>query len=175
MALLRRGQVRKGKPKMPKLAEALVERKGLQEKLNRLFVRIAANVKVQEGEPPDESPDVLIQEAQNVLAEMKQLTMQINVTNIQTELPGSSDGTSLMAAIAERDRLSGERKLLEHAVNAARVEVNRMYGVTRNEVKWKSTVSVSDLQAQIDAVSKSYRLLDTRIQEANWLTDLIQN
>jgi uncharacterized protein YqgV (UPF0045/DUF77 family) len=160
---------------MPKLAEALVERKGLQEKLNRLFVRIAANVKVQEGEPPDEDPAGLIAEAQNILAEMKQLTMQINVTNMQTVIPGSTDGTTLMQAIAERDRLSAERKLLEHTVNAARIEPNRAYGVTRNEVKWKSTISVSDLQGQIDAVSKSYRLLDTRIQEANWLTDLIQN
>jgi hypothetical protein len=65
--------------------------------------------------------------------------------------------------------------LLEQLSNAARLEPNRGYGVTRNEIKWRSTVDVADLQRQIDALSQSYRLLDTRIQEANWLTDLIQN
>jgi hypothetical protein len=68
-----------------------------------------------------------------------------------------------------------ERKVMEQVGNAARIEPNRVYGVTRNEVKWRSTVDVAAIQKEIDALSQSYRLLDTRIQEANWLTDLIQN
>lgn len=160
---------------MPKLAEALVERKALQERLNRLHVRLAANAKVQEGDTPDEAPAALIDEARQVLGEMKRLTMLINLTNMQTALPGSSDGTTLMGAIAERDRLVLERKVMEQVSNAARVESNRVYGVTRNEVKWRSTVDVAAIYKEIDALSQSYRLLDTRIQEANWLTDLIQN
>ncbi len=160
---------------MPKLAEALVERKGLQERLARLHTRLAASAKVQEGEAPAEQPGELIEEARRILADIKRLTMQINFTNLQTTLPGSSDATSLMGAIAERDRLRDERNLLEQFGNAARLDTNRGYGVTRNEIKWRSTVDVADLQKQIDALSQSYRLLDTRIQEANWLTDLIQN
>ena len=165
---------------MPKLAEALVERKGLQERLARLHTRLAASAKVQEGDNPAEQPGELIEEARRVLEEIKRLTMQINFTNLQTVLPGgsdsgTSDGTSLMAAIAERDRLRDERTMLEQVGNAARLDTNRGYGVTRNEIKRRSTVDVADIQKQIDALSQSYRLLDTRIQEANWLTDLIQN
>jgi len=163
---------------MPKLAEALVERKALQDRLTRLHTRLAASAKVQEGDQPAENPADLLDEARRVLADIKRLTIQINQTNSQTALPGGSDstvGASLMEAIAERDRLHSERGVLEGLSNAARFEPNRAYGVTRNEIKWRATVDVADIQKEIDAVSQSYRLLDTRIQEANWLTELIQD
>jgi hypothetical protein len=160
---------------MPKLAEALVERKALQERLTRLQGRLAASARVQEGDKPAEQPGALIEEAGRVLADIKRLTIAINRTNMQAVLPGSTDGTSLMEAIAERDRLRDERHALEQLNDAARIEPSRGYGMTRNEIKWKATVDVADLQKQIDALSQSYRLLDTRIQEANWSIDLIQN
>jgi len=157
-----------------KLAEALIERKSLQERLGRIQARLAASAKVQEGDQPAEQPGDLIDEARQILAEIKRLTMQINFTNLQTLLP-DNDSVSLMEAIAERDRLHAERCTFEHLNNAARIEPNRGYGATRNEIKWKSTVDVADIQKRIDQLSQSYRQLDTRIQEANWLTDLIQN
>ncbi len=157
---------------MPKLAEALIERKTLQEHFNRLCTRLEASAKVQEGESPDEQPGTLIEEAQRVLIDIKRLTLQINRTNIQATLP---DGLTIMEAIAERDRLHGERAMLEQFSRASRIEPVRGYGVTRNEVKWRATMDVADIQKRIDALSQSYRLLDTRIQEANWLTDLVQN
>ncbi len=160
---------------MPKLAEALVERKGLQQKLVRLQTRLAANAKVQEGDSPAENPGDLLDEVRRVLTDIHRLTIAINRTNIQVSLPGSDGSVSLMEAIAERDRLSGERHALEQLNNAACIEPNRGYAMTRNEIKWKATVNVADLQKQIDAISQSYRLLDTRIQEANWQLDLIQN
>lgn len=163
---------------MPKLAEVLVERKALQDRLARLYQRLAANAKVQEGDEPAEKPADLLEEARRILADIKRLTMQINKTNMQTALSGitgNHEGVSLMEAIAERDRLQGERNLLEGLSNAARFEANRGYGATRNEIKWRATVDVADIQKQIDALSQSYRLLDTRIQEANWLTEVIQD
>lgn len=165
---------------MPKLAEALVERKGLQDRLMRLQTRLAANAKVQEGEMPDEVPVDLLAEAERTLAEIKRLTIAINRTNSQTALPtvtsgDSGNGRTIMEAIAERDRLNFRKSLLDSLGNAARVEPNRGYGTTRNEVKWRSTVDVATLQKEIDSVAQTYRLLDTHIQEANWLTDLIEN
>jgi hypothetical protein len=157
---------------VPKLAEALIERKTLQEHLNRLCTRLEASAKVQEGESPDEQPGTLIDEAQRVLMDIKRLTLQINRTNFQAIL---ADGLTIMEAIAERDRLHGERNMLEQLSRASRIEPVRGYGVTRNEVKWRATMDVADLQKRIDALSQNYRLLDTRIQEANWLTDLVQN
>ena len=160
---------------MPKLAEALVERKGLQQKLVRLQNRLAVNAKVQEGDSPAENPGDLLEEVRQVLADIHRLTVAINRTNMQVTLPGSDGTMSLMEAIAERDRLTGERQVLEQLNNAACIEPTRGYGMTRNEIKWKATVNVADLQKRIDTVSQSYRLLDTRIQEANWQLELIQN
>lgn len=45
-----------------KLAEALNERKLLQEKLLRLQERLNANVKIQEGDTPSEEPEALFRE-----------------------------------------------------------------------------------------------------------------
>jgi hypothetical protein len=162
---------------MPKIAEALVERKALQDRLNRVNARLVANAKVQEGDRPSEPPSELLEEGRRILLDIKLLTMQINQTNIQTPLPGTGaetgTGTStIMEAIAERDRLAAERTMLEHLGNAARFSPG--YN-SRNEIRWLATVDVADVQKQIDAVSQSYRLLDTRIQEANWFTELIQD
>jgi histidyl-tRNA synthetase len=161
---------------MTKLAEALVERKSLQQQFARLGERLKASARVQEGDSPDESPAALLEEARQVLNEIKRLTIQINRTNMLAGLPeGRGQRLTMMEAIAERDRLHGEKTLLEQLSSAARVEPTRSYVMTRNEVKWRATVDVAAMQKQIDAVSKDYRLLDTRIQEANWLNDLIQN
>lgn len=164
---------------MPKLAEALVERKGLHERFGRLCIRLATNAKVQEGDQPAEPPDALLAEAGRVLAEMKRLTIEINRTNSEAKLPGStgtngvdSGSLTLMEAIAERDRLRSELQMLTQLSGAARVEG---HNYTRNEIKWRSTVDIAAIQQQIDRLSQNYRLLDTQIQEANWLTELIQN
>ena len=41
------------------------------------------------------------------------------------------------------------------------------------EIKIDSTVDVAKLQKDLDALSKELRLLDQKIQEINWTTDLI--
>ena len=40
------------------------------------------------------------------------------------------------------------------------------------EIKIKSTVNVAKLQKEVDAMSKELRLIDNRIQETNWKTEL---
>ncbi len=163
---------------MPKLAEALVERKAMQDRLTRLHTRLTANAKVQEGDSPDEAPAELLAEAERTLVELRRLTIAINRTNSQTTLASvgaGGNGQTIMEAIAERDRLHAQKQLLDTLSNAARTEPNRGFGATRNEVKWRSTVDVAALQKQIDSVAQAYRNLDTRIQEANWLTELTEN
>jgi len=53
--------------------------------------------------------------------------------------------------------------------NAASTSQGR---TTRSEVKFISTVSVTAIQRKADDLAKEYRELDTRIQEADWLTTL---
>jgi hypothetical protein len=40
-------------------------------------------------------------------------------------------------------------------------------------VKFVATVSIAQLQKQIDSLSKQYREVDTRLQELNWNTELV--
>ena len=44
---------------------------------------------------------------------------------------------------------------------------------TAGEIKIRSTVNVREMQKQLDQQSKELRELDEKIQEANWLTELV--
>ncbi len=155
------------------LAEALIERKALKDKLARLRERLVENAKVQEGDAPQEEPRVLLNEVDAALNELQSLTARINATNIRTLL-AEGDARSLMDAIAERDMLALKRSMLAQLVQAASVtQQQRAYGITRNEVKFRATVDVAALQKEIDALAKQYRELDTKIQTANFVSELI--
>jgi len=64
-----------------KLAEALIERKGLQKKIERLSERLVNNAKTQEGETPSENPLELIKEINGTNEELTHLIIEINKTN----------------------------------------------------------------------------------------------
>src|SRR5689334_19702954 len=55
----RGGPEMEGRPETMKLAEALAERKALQEQINDLTGRMRANALVQEGDTPSERPEEL--------------------------------------------------------------------------------------------------------------------
>jgi hypothetical protein len=154
-----------------KLAEALIERKALKEKIARLRARLAENAKVQEGDQPQEDPRALLREVDDALRELHALIVRINATNIRTPL---SDGITLMQAIAERDVLALKRAVLQQVVDAATVTRERGFAITRSEIKFRPTVEVAELQKDIDALAKEYRELDTRIQTRNFETELAE-
>ena len=58
------------------------------------------------------------------------------------------------------------RDFLNHASD----KVHRM---THTEIKIRSTVSVAEVQKEVDALSKELRQCDERIQELNWTTELL--
>ncbi len=158
-----------------KLAEALIERKALKEKLDRLRHRLAENARVQEGDAPSEHPNKLLAEARDTLRQFESLNVRINTTNIRTPFV-EGQARNLMEAIAERDRLTLERGVLEKLVESAGVpkQPGLGYVVTRSEVKFRATVDVAALQKEIDALSKQYRELDARIQARNFETELVE-
>lgn len=155
-----------------KLAEALIERKAIKEKLGRLRERLTQNALVQEGETPQEDPRELLAEVDAALLEIQTLTTRINTTNIRAPL-AEGGARSLMDAIAERDTLTLKRGLIAQLIQSAVVTRTQGYGVTRNEVKFRATVDVAALQKDLDALAKQYRELDTQIQAANFTTELV--
>lgn len=151
-----------------KLATALSERSDIQKRLAQLSVRLGNNARVQEGEVPTEDPDSLLKELEAYIDRMEYLVTQINITNAATTV----DGETLTAMLSRRDALKLEVKILRDFLNEAGNIAGR---ASYSEIKIKSSVSVANLQKDLDAMSKELRLLDESIQEANWTIDLIEN
>ena len=148
-----------------KLAEALNERADLQKRIQQLRARLLNNSKVQDGEKTAENPAALMYELDNCCAELETLITRINLTNAAAV----HDGKSITQMIAERDTLANRLGIYRDFLNSASAVVNR---VTHSEIKVYPSVEVDKLQKKIDDLSKEYRLLDTKIQELNWLTEL---
>lgn len=149
-----------------KLAEALMLRAEYQKKIENLHSRILASLKVQEGDKPHENPQLLLDEAFELNERLCELIKKINAQNNTTLLP---DGRSLSDALAERDMLMKKRKLL---VSIAAKAAEKDYRLTHAEVKMFTTLPVGELQKQIDAISRSFRELDTQVQALNWTIEL---
>lgn len=45
---------------------------------------------------------------------------------------------------------------------------------SRTEIKSITTINVKDTQKYVDELSRKHRMLDTKIQEINWLTNVIE-
>ncbi|SJM72914.1 DIP1984 family protein [Psychrobacter piechaudii] len=151
-----------------KLAEALLIRSDLQKKLFQLKARIANNVKVQDGDTPNEDPNALIIEANQVITELALLIEKIHRTNALSQ---TSEGESLLSLLNKRDELEMRHKLLIDAIDMASNEAARY---SPREIKWKVMVSVSALQKQADDLSMKLRKLNLVIQANNWQIDLMQ-
>ena len=149
-----------------KLAEALLERKSLKEKIESLRTRLAENAMVQEGDTPAEDPAALMAELDRTLAALETVIKQINATNNLAQLP---DGTSVSEAVVRRDLLRMRRETLEQVAQATSMHQHRYM---RTEVRFVPTINSADLRKQIDGLARDWRELDAQIQAVNWTTDL---
>lgn len=150
-----------------KLAEALILRADHQKRLAQLRKRLERVAKVQEGDQPAEDPRLLLAEFERIADELTDLIQRINRTNAVTRL--DTDRT-LSDALAVRDVLAIRNLAYRELAAAATIEIARY---SRSEVKFRSTVDVAELQRRADDVARQHRELDSRIQELNWLTELV--
>lgn len=149
-----------------KLAEALIIRADHQKKFEQLKQRLLLNAKVQDDDEPAEDPAKLLKEIEEVSETLNELIRRINATNSVTRL--TADMT-ISDAIARRDILQMKHALYRDLANSAVIKQDRY---TKSEIKFRSTVNVAQLQKKADSMAKEHRELDSRIQEANWKTDL---
>ena len=150
-----------------KLAEALQERADLNRNIEQLQSRLNNNVLVQEGEEPAEDPQKLKEMLDESIARLAYLIKCINQTNCQTII----DGKSLTELIAQKDALSLKIHAYKDIVYTAAQSV---YRARNTEIKIKQTINFASWQAEIDQMAKNLRLLDNKLQENNWQTDLIE-
>jgi len=123
---------------------------------------------VQDGDSPNEDPNALIIEANQVITELATLIEKIHRTNALSQ---TSEGESLLSLLNKRDELEMRHKLLSDANDMASNEAARY---SPREIKWKVMVSVSALQKQADDLSMKLRKLNLVIQANNWQIDLVQ-
>ena len=149
-----------------KLAAALIERADLQTRLTQLQTRLLNNAKVQEGVKPNEDPKDLLKELDEISKQLEDYIYRINMTNAATLV----DETPLTSLLAKKDVLTKKISILRNFLNESSALVDRY---SLKEIKIDSTVDVAKLQKDLDTLSKELRLLDQKIQEINWTTDLI--
>jgi len=132
-----------------KLAEALQERADLNKKIEQLRSRITSNALMQEGVLPVEDPEQLLKELDECLNQLEKLIIVINKTNVLKLRIASFQNTISIAS-------------------------NLCFRSRGDEIRQLSAVDVKALQKKVDALSRDYRILDNRIQAANWTADLIE-
>jgi len=147
-----------------KLAEALQERADLNRRIESLRVRLNTNAIVQEGEKSPEDPKELLKELNRCTTRLEELIKKINITNCFTIV----DGTSITAMIAKKDVLTNKISIYRDFLGCASNVAQR---AKRTEIKLLSTVDVAALQKEIDDMSRELRIIDNKIQAANWATD----
>ncbi len=149
-----------------KLAEALVIRGDLQEKINQIQMRLSNNATVQEGEVPPENPTELLSQFNELTKELEGLVSKINLTNASIK----AFEVTMTELLAKRDilklRLSTYKNFLHDASSLTR-------RTRASEIKIKSTMPVAEIQKLIDSTSAALRKLELKIQELNWTNDLI--
>lgn len=150
-----------------KIAEALILRADSQKRIEQLRSRLVNSAKVQEGEQPPENPQSLLAELDATVNELTNLIQKINRTNSQTIL---EENLTISDALAKRDTLSLKRNVYDSLLQSASYLQARY---SRTEIKSVSTVNLVEIQTEIDRLSRDYRLLDTKIQQANWNTELL--
>ena len=149
-----------------KLATALSERADLQRRIAELSGRLYINAKVQDGEKPSEDPAELLKELNNNFEKLENLIARINHTNNETK----SGDLTLTDLIARRDCLKQKIGIMRSFLNTASEKVTRY---SKTEIRILSTVDVSELQKEVDRISKELRETDETIQSLNWTTELL--
>ncbi len=148
-----------------KLAEALQERADHNRRIEQLRSRLLNNALKQEGEKPAEDPDELLKQLNECIDAQQKLIAAINLANAKTEV----DGKTLTEMIAERDMLTIRINAYRDLINEASMTYQR---ARNSEIRILSAVNVKELQIKADALSHELRILDNKIQQTNWLTEL---
>jgi hypothetical protein len=155
---------------MTTIGEALNRRADLQKRIAQLQERIGPSVLVQEGDEPPEQADALLAELRDLADELERLIARINHTNAASRLPS---GLTVTEALARRDVTALRSAALRSAIRAA-ADRGPFGRYSRSVIRMIRLVNVGELQAQLDALARARRELESELQQHNWTTPLIE-
>ena len=148
--------------KKMKLAEGLLLRADLIKKIEHLQNRIRPVLIVSENKQPQEDPVKLLAQLRKAIQDLQYIIVRINKTNNETSIDGEG---LLMEALAKRDSL----KILSEKLRTIRQSAQLS---NRDYSNLKTTVDIKNLQIEMDQTGRAFREIDSKIQAANWLTEL---
>jgi hypothetical protein len=153
-----------------KLAEALLNRKSLLEKINNFSATIEPSLHHEDGEVQDADYNVLITEFQDAVAEYIDLVIRINLTNNATLIEFNGVKMFIMRAIALKESFTLTKNLFTN-LGYRRQPKKAVYGQTTVDII--HDVPQSHIKNELNRGEKSIRELDVIIQTANWSTELL--
>ena len=112
---------------------------------------------------PQEDPDKLMAQLRKAIQDLETLIIRINKTNNETYIEGEG---FLMEALAKRDSLKILSEKLRYIRYAAQIN-------NSGDKNLKTTIDIKNLQIEMDQTGRAFREIDSKIQEINWLTELI--
>lgn len=149
-----------------KLAEALQIKKDLNLKISNIKRRLENNARVQDGVEPAENPRQLFKELEYVIKSYEEYTSRINLTNSKVEI----DGETLTQLLARRESLKLKVSAYDTFIENGS-ELTDRYSNT--EIIVRPTLDINEIQKRRDLIAKDLRKLDYKIQETNFIKDLI--
>lgn len=154
------------------LAEALIYRKELKQRLDFLTQRLAQVAVKKDGQQPLEEPVTLLAEFDEALSQYRQLITAIHKTNLVAKVDGDK---SVTEAVIIRDMLD-ERMALLRKIDTV---VSEKAGVGRNLFNDGGTatvaaVDIAVIRMEITELAKQRRNIDAQIQRANWNAELVE-
>lgn len=154
-----------------KIAEGLITKADLEEKIYNFYNRARNNLLVQEGEEVQEDPIKLIKSLEEANKNLVELIAKIHKANSQSKLvdeDGNPMNITIQEALARKEGLVSMASKVRDLAESATPQ-NRY---SKSEIKIIATVDAKVLQAKADKFSKEARNLDIAIQKTNWLVDL---
>lgn len=145
-----------------------MERSDARNYLLHLKQRILHNIRVQEGDQPQEDPAELMEQMEELLDRQASLIRRINRTNVNTWVDESQ---TIADAIARRDMLKLKISIYRETAHEAGISPGRQ---TRSEIRYVTLVKAKEIQQKADQLAKEYRELDAAIQALNWNTELME-
>lgn len=152
-----------------KLAEALIQRKALQERIQQHQEAIEVAAVAAEGTAPDEDPKALEGELIRVHGELESLIVRIHRTNLAATL---GNGQTLTEAIARRDTLAARHRFTKSLLDQV-LKRNKREAWDSDKARQAAIVSVKELRSAQDLLGKELRELDTALQQANWSVEVL--
>ena len=149
--------------KKMKLAEGLLLRADLMKKIEHLQNRIMPVLIVSDDRLPQEDPNKLLAQLRKTIQDLEILIIRINKTNNVTVVEGEG---LLMEALAKRDSLKLLSEKLRNIRRSAQI-------FNTGDSNLKTTINIEKLQIEIDQAGRAFREIDSKVQEINWLTFLV--